>query len=129
MARATPQDVGENLVSRGDAGARVDHEHAHVDHLDRALGQAAHAALQAVIGDVFQPRRVDHREPDVAQLGLALAQVPRDARLIVDQRQAFADQAVEQCGFADIGAAHKGKGEAHHGLRASADTGAVKAPT
>ena len=107
------QDVGEYHVGGGHAGPSVDQEQADVCHLNRAFRQAAHTALKAVVGDILEPGRVNHREAQVKDFGIALAQVARDAGLVIDQRQFAPDEAVEQGGFAHVGAADYGQGKAH----------------
>ena len=107
------QDVGENLVRGQHARPGVDQEQAGIGHLDRALGQAAHPPFERVVGGIFEPGRVDHGKPHLPQPRLALAQIARDAGLVVDERKALADEPVEQRGFADVGAANDGEGEGH----------------
>ena len=55
MRRALAQDLGKDLVGRGDAGARINHEQADIGHVDRPLGQPPHPPRQAVIVGIFQP--------------------------------------------------------------------------
>ena len=63
--------------------------------------------------DFFEPGGIDHGEIEIAEPALAFAPVTRDAWAVVDQRDAPADQPVEQRRLADIGAADDGDGEAH----------------
>jgi hypothetical protein len=93
-------------------------EQAYIGHIHGAFRQAAHASLQAVIGDFLQARSVDHGESQVPQTRRALAQVAGHTGLVIDQRKAFAHKAVKQCRFAHIGAADDGKGQGHGGVRA-----------
>jgi hypothetical protein len=113
LARAPAQDVGEDLVRRRHARTRVDQEEAGVGLRHRALGQPTHAARQALVGGILQPGGVEHREAERADPPLALAQVAGDAGLIVDEREAPADEAVEQGGLAHVGAPHDGEAETH----------------
>ena len=53
MGVLAAQDFREDLIGGRDPGAGVHHEKADVGHLDRAFGQAAHPALQAVVARVF----------------------------------------------------------------------------
>jgi hypothetical protein len=112
-AAGAAQDVGEDPVIGGDTRARVDQEEARVGHLHRAFAEAAHAALQAVVGGILQPGGVDHGEAQGAQPRLALAQVAGHAGLVVDQREFPADEPVEQGRLAHVGASDDGEGEAH----------------
>ena len=107
------QDIGKHFVGWRDTDPPVDQEQTDIGHLNGALGQAAHPALQAVIGDVFQTRGVDHGKAQIKDLAVAFAQIARHPRLIIDQRQFAPDKAVEQSGFAHIRAANNGKGKAH----------------
>ncbi len=49
------QDIGEQLIGRGYANPCVDHEQAGIGHFDRAFGQHAHAALQALVSRLPAP--------------------------------------------------------------------------
>ncbi len=107
------QDIGKNLIRGGDANAAIHQEQADIRHFNGALGQAAHPALKAVIGDILQPGGVDHRKAQVENLAIALAQVAGDARLVIDKRQLATNEPVEQRGFADIGSTDYGECKAH----------------
>ena len=113
VAGAPAQDVGEVFVGRGDARAGVDHEQADIGLIDRAFGQAAHPALQAVILGHLEPGRIDHHKAQIAQPPGPFAQVARDAGPVIDQREALAHQPVEQGGLADIRPPDDGEGKAH----------------
>ena len=113
MRRTFAQDLGKHHVHRSHPGAGIDHEQADIGHVHRPFRQAAHPALKAVVGRIFQPRRVDHGKAQIAQPRLALAQIARHAGLVVDQRQLLADKTVEQGGFAHIGPPHNGERETH----------------
>ena len=67
---------------------------------------------------VLEAGGVHHPEGQVEQLRLALAPVAGDARQVVDQRDAPADQPVEQGRLADIGSADDGDGGQGHGASA-----------
>jgi hypothetical protein len=107
------QNVSKGFVRRRNPHPTIDQEQAHIGHVDGALGQAAHAALKAVVGHLFQTRRVDHGKAQVEQLGIAFAQIARHAGLVIDQRQFAPHKAVEKGRFAHIGAAHDSEGKAH----------------
>ena len=114
-------DGGEGAVDRRRPGARIDHEEHRVGLRDRGLGLRPHAAGETVGRRLFEPGGIDDGEVEIAQPALACAPVARDARLVVDQRQAPADQPVEECRFADIGPADNGDGETHETIRAARD--------
>ena len=103
VAAAQPaRDLG---IERGYARARVDHEQRGVGLRHRGLGLRAHPARKRLRIVFLIAGRVDDAELQPEQVGVALAPVARDTRTIVDQRDALADEAVEQCRLADIGAA------------------------
>ena len=70
----------------------------------------AHPAGQGVRILVLEPGGVDHPEVEPEQVRLALAPVARHAGPVVDQREALADETVEQGRFADVGTADDGDG-------------------
>ena len=120
--------VGQLAVQRGDALARVHEEQRDVRRADRALGQRAHPARQAVVGLLLEACGVDDGEAQVAQAPLALAQVAGDAGAVVHQRQPLADEAVEQGGLAHVGPPDDGEGEAHGRAAGSARPSAAPRP-
>ena len=105
--------LGEIAVDRRRTGARIDHEEDGVGLRHRGLGLRPHAAGEAFGRGFLEARGIDHSEIEIAEPAFALAAVARHARPVVDQRDAPADQPVEQRRFADIGAADNGDGEAH----------------
>ena len=111
MGRTATQYISKDFVRWGDTCAGVNHEQADVRHIDCALGQAAHAALQAVVGGLFQTGRVDHGEPQGAQPRFAFTQVAGHAGLVINQRQPFSHEPVKQGGLAHIRAANDGESE------------------
>ncbi len=82
--------VGEQLVQRRDALAGVDHEQRHVGLVDGQLGLAAHARLQALVGDVLEAGGVDQVEVEIAQPAGGEAAVAGDAGPVVDDGQLVA---------------------------------------
>ena len=102
------QQLREMAVGAGHADAGVDQEQHHVAIGERGLGLRAHAARQRDRVALLQPRGVDDGEGEVAEAGLALAPVAGHARLVVDQRELAADEAVEQRRLADVGSADDG---------------------
>ena len=111
MGGALAQDLGEDQIGRRHPHPRVDHEKADVGHVHRAFSEPPHPALQAVVGDLLEASRVDHREAQIGKPCRALAQVARHPGLVVDECQPLADQPVEQGGFAHIGPPHDGEGK------------------
>jgi len=107
------REFGEGAVGRRRSHARVDHEEDRIGLPDRGFGLRAHAARQALGCRLFQAGGIDRGEIEIAEPSLALAAVAGDARAVVDQRDAPADQPVEQSRLADIGPADNGNGEAH----------------
>ena len=107
------QDVSKDFVRRRDAHTCVDQEQTNVRHFHRTLGQTAHTALKAVVGRVFETRRIDHSESQMAEFRVAFTQVTRHPRLVVDQRELLAYKAIEQCRLAHVRAANNGEGECH----------------
>ena len=80
---------------------------------DRGFGLRPHAAGQAFRRRLFKAGGVDDGEIEIAEPGLAFAAVAGHARPVVDQRDAPADQPVEQRRLADIRPADNGDGETH----------------
>ncbi len=112
------QALGEDPVQRGDAFAGVHHEHDQFGVFQRGLGLLAHPGFQAVVGDVLVARRVDQRQVHVADIAVGVAPVAGHAGAIIDKREALADEAVEQCRFAHIGAADNRDLQSHFGFLA-----------
>ena len=109
------EPAADFLVERREALARIDQEQRRVGVAHRGLGLLAHPSGQAMRVLVLEARRVDHPEVEPEQLRLALAPVASHARPVVDQREALADEAVEQGRFADVGPADDGDGRKGHG--------------
>ena len=107
---APPQPIGEMLVERGDAGARVEDQQRHIGIADRHIGLFAHPARQGGSVGILESGGIDSGEDQVVQVRLALAAVAGDAGRIVDDRQLAADQPVEQRRLADIGTPDNGDG-------------------
>ena len=99
------QIARDQRIERGDTLACVDDEQHDVGVAHRLFGLAAHPRLHTGIVNVLQPGRVDDAERRAGQHRIGLAAVTGDARLIVDDRQALAAQAVEESRFPDIGPA------------------------
>ena len=112
-----PQPARDLFVHWGQALARVDHEQRRVGFAHRGLGLLAHAARQAGRVLVLEPGGVDHPELQPNQVGVAFAPVARDSGPVIDQREALADEPVEERRFADVGAADDCNGGERHGGR------------
>src|SRR5439155_5360576 len=115
-AKAIPDVV----LARKDAGLGVDAEHDDVGLFDRRLGLATDARLD-LAGAVVEATGVDQRELTTAPLDRRVDAIPRRAGLVLDDRHALADEAIEEGGLADIGTAdHGNETTAHpHTLRRS----------
>ncbi len=99
------QPSGDLLVERGQTSASVDHEHRGIGTFQRDLGLRAHPPRQAGGVVILPPGGIDRLEGQAQHACLAKAAVARDAGLVIDQRDALADEPVEQRRLADIGAA------------------------
>ena len=63
--------------------------------------------------NILKSRRINEREFQPGEFRLGLPAIPGDTRLVVNNRQALPRQAIEQCGFTDIGAADNGHFQWH----------------
>ncbi len=113
VASGAARQLGEGAVRRRQPGAGVDHEQQDIGFGDGGLGLGPHAALEALGLGLFKAGRVDDAEFEMAEPAVALAAVAGDAGAVVDQRQALADEAVEERRLADIRTADNGDGEGH----------------
>ena len=96
------------------AFARIDQEQGGVGLAHRGFGLLAHSARQGLRILVLETGGVDHAEVEAEQLRFALAAVAGDAGPVVDQRQALADEPVEQRRFPDVGPADdRDSGQGH----------------
>ena len=112
LARAA-HHLGERAGRREDADAGIDDEEDHVGVADGGLRLGAHAAEERFLVGLLEPCGVDDAEFQVAEPSLALAAVSGDARLVVDERELLADEAVEQGRLADIGPPDDGDERRH----------------
>ena len=105
---AADQQAGQLEIGRGEFGAAIDYENDGVGLFERYLCLAkdfrGHEVL--VIGE--NATGIDNAQSTPAPFGLAVEPVPGDAGLVADNRSSGADDAVEERGFADVGAAHDG---------------------
>ena len=70
---------------------------------------------------MFQAGRIDHLEGKIAEPALPFPPIAGHARLIVDEREAAPNEAVEKGRFADIGPTDNGDGERHDAIRQHAN--------
>ena len=107
------QAVGDFLVVRRDAGARIDDEEDCVGLGDRLLGLARHFAEDAVLDQRFETAGVDHQIRLATQLAVPVVAVAGQPRQVGDDGVARPGQAVEQGRLADVGAADQDQGRLH----------------
>jgi hypothetical protein len=97
-----PELAGEFAIDRRHAGPRVDDEETDVGVGNRCFRLRAHAVLETAARCGIEACGVEKPESQIGEPALTFAAVARDARLVVDQRQLAAHQAVEERRFADI---------------------------
>ncbi len=113
---ATAEQVGDVVLDRKDAALRVDDEQDHVGLPDRGLRLAAYGRLHLAGLRVVESPGVDERELAAAPLGGRVDAVARRAGKVLDDRDAFTDEAIEQRRFADVGPPNdRDDGPAHRG--------------
>ena len=111
--RELAEYLGETLVQRSDASARIHQQKADIGLSDGGVGLATHARFETVVVCLFKPGSVDDGECEVAKTRLTFATVTRDAGGIIHQCQLLADEPVKQRGLADIRPSHNGDLERH----------------
>ena len=112
------QPTRDVLVKRYDTCPRVDHEQGNVCPGNCHFRLPAHSARQCTRIILFIPGRIDDSEIETRQMRIALTPVACNARTVVDQRQALADQAIEKCRLADVWAAdNRDDRKFRHGAR------------
>jgi hypothetical protein len=102
---AAAQVLGDLEVDGGRALARVDHEQDQIGLFDRDLGLVADVRGQAGVEAGVEATRVDEQKVAALPRADAVQAITRDARLVLDDRLAAADETVEQRRLADVGAA------------------------
>lgn len=109
--RDDPNDarVQQSAVGRRQARFGINHKQNCISFRDSSLSLCAHACFQTVIGCIFKPSSIDDLKLQIVKLGIMDAPVARNARQVIDQRQLAADEAIEQCGLADIGTPDDGE--------------------
>ena len=115
-ASGAAQEVGDALVLRHEALARIDEERDDVALGDRVLGLPRHLLEDPVLGDRLEAAGVDDEELAVAEARAADVAVARQAGQVVHQRVARAREPVEQRRLADVGPADQGE-RGEHGAR------------
>src|SRR5260221_12653652 len=80
---ALAQFAREDLIARGDAGARVDHEKAEVGFLDRRLGLRRHACGETLGRGFVKSGGVDQLEIEAGEIAVRDRAVPRNAWSVV----------------------------------------------
>ena len=99
------QPAADLFVERGQARACIDDEQGGIGSFEADFGLLAHPAGQAFGIVVFPACGIHDGEFQPGDFGIAHAAIPRDARLVIHQRELLAHEPVEQRGFADIGSA------------------------
>ena len=102
------QAVRDLVVERGDAGVGVDDEQDEIRLLDRHARLLLDALLDIGTGLQLQAAGVDHGERAAGPLRGAVHAVAGGARDVGDDRDALADEPVEERALADVGAADDG---------------------
>ena len=101
-------ELGEHLVARRHAFARIDQEQHEIGLGERRLGLLAHALGDRPAFCLLEARRIDDRDGVAGEIRLARAAVARQPRHIGDEGRALARQTVEQRRLADVGPADDG---------------------
>ena len=119
--RRAAQPARNFMVERGHTRARINHEQGDIGMIDCGLRLHPHPPRQGRRIFIFKPCGVDDAEIHAEEARIAFPPVARHAGLVIDQRQPFTDQPVEQRRFADIGAPDNGDGgeRARHGFMRS----------
>ncbi len=107
------QRLGDDLVARRHAVARIEGEEADVRVGNRRHGLRRHARGKAAVGAFLEPRRVDQLEGQRAERRIGFAPVARDAGRVVDERQPLAREPVESVDLPTLGRPYDGDGQGH----------------
>ena len=107
------QQLREGFVVRRDADPRIDQEEAKLRLRNCGLGLCAHAGFETVVVHAFIAGRVDQDQRHGGKVAFGLLAVAGDTRLVVDQRNLFSGEPVEERGLADIGASDDSEFERH----------------
>ena len=101
LAAATEQ-VGHVVLDRQDAAQRVDDEEDHIGLCDRGLGLATHRRLDLPGLWIIKAAGVDERELAPAPVRGRVDAIAGRARDVFDDRDALADESIEQGGLSDV---------------------------
>ena len=93
------------LIGGGESGSAVHDEDDNVRRLDRKLRLAAHLLCDDVLALGLDAARVDQGEVVVEPLAVRIDAVARNARRILNYRDALAHYLIEKCRFAHVRAA------------------------
>ena len=102
-----PQQLGHLLVCRDHAGLRVHDEEEHRGVGHRLFDLASDELREAALGRSTEAACIDKREAAIIRYDIGVDTVAGCAGHLFDQRLAAADQAVEQCRFADVRPAYE----------------------
>ena len=105
---AAAQQVGDLGVVVGDAGGGFDHEEDHVGLVDGDDHLLADLFFEGVVRTGGPAAGVDDRELGAAPVAFAVMAVAGDARGLIDNGLAHADQPVEEGGLAHVRASYDG---------------------
>ena len=108
--------VGKGPIGPRRAGARINKKEHGIGLRDGRRRLRLHPSGEALAVGIREPGRIDHLKRKVTKPSLAFPPIARDARPIVDEREARAHEAVEQGRFADIGPTDDGDGEGHDAI-------------
>ena len=112
----TAHELRKMAVGGRHADARINDEENHIGLFNRRFRLHAHALRQNAFVILLKTRRVDNREAQIGQFAFALATVARHPRPVIDQREFFADEPIEQRRLADIRSADNGDCKRHETL-------------
>ena len=104
-ARRLAQAVGNDFVLRREAGARVHQENHGIGFIHGLQGLLGHFVQDAAVHHGLEAAGVHHEIGLAAHFAVAVMAVAREAGQVVHQCVFGAREAVEQGGFAHIGAA------------------------
>ena len=107
-APAGAEHVGQFAVEGREAGAAIHDKEQEIGAGDRRLCRDMGRFGKVGIGSVADAARIDDLKGNGARLADPGKAIAGHARLIVDDRDAAAHQAVEEGGFAHVGAADNG---------------------
>ena len=114
------QPIGHLVVERRESGMGVDDEEDQVRLLDRHPRLVLHALLDVGARLELEAAGVDHGERAAVPLGGAVDAIPGGARDVGDDRQALADEPVEERALPDVRAADDGDdGQGGHAAECS----------